>query len=302
MIGLRNRGHAIATARSDRTTAFRDWDRAPYWSAWLCGRIPEVSDRPTQAELDAIAGMYGVKVGSANVLVPDLSGGPLTRTAKISALALPLRVYANDEWLVFEVTRETSLCFAGPITERVLGCEHLLGTFSGVQIFVPVRLAQPDREAHAGDWLQSYAHLFAGAVEADGERFQVARNKTVLYVRPRGVPDDIQRLETLIMAVERLPAPDTNTQPPVLPDQFRDLGALAVSWALSEDGERSEAIAGGSDDELKALWRTVAPRLDEIATLLETSDDAAELVVLGDLAQAAQEARHELARRGRTVS
>jgi hypothetical protein len=252
-------------------------------------------------ELGAIARRFGVKVGTANRREPGLTGGPLTRTARLGALGLPVRAYANDEWLVFEITRETSLCFAGPVTERILGCEHPLGTFSGIPIFVPFRLAQTEQADQTADWFESQARFFAGAINADGERFLVANNKTILYVRPSGVSNDTQRLDALITAVGRLPASGGDTPPLALPEQFRDLGPVTLAWALSDDDERSEAIGRGSDDELEALWRTVSPLLTEIDGLLDTSHDAAEFVVLADLAQAAHEAHDELARRGRTA-
>ncbi len=252
-----------------------------------------------QQELDEIAGEFGASVRPSNSVIPGLSGGPLTRMVRLGSLRLPVEVGANKEWLSLEIRRETSLCFAGPVPERIIGCNRPLGSFAGVATFVPPWITDTD---HTIRWLQGHADSFARFGGVDGERFLVARNRSIFYVHPQGVADDLQRLQALVAVLERLPADDDKSSPLAVPKELRELAPLIHHWALSDDGERSEAIAEASDDELTLLWRSVSPHLQEINSLLDATVDAQEVVVLGTLAQAAHEAHDELARRDMSPS
>lgn len=240
-----------------------------------------------------------MRVRATNTRVAGLAGGPLSRAVQLDATRLPARVQSNEHWLMITVERETTLCFAGPGPERVIGCIRALGTFDGIPIFVPHWFEQIDE---AAGWLRTHAALLAPWVSAAGERLLVARNQSTFYLTPTGTENDLQRLDALITAVEHLPAPREQESFLAVPDHLHSLIPLVATWSMADDDQRSAAIARATDHELDELWRSVAPHLDAIDAFLDGSSDVPGAVELGDLAQAAVEARRELSGRGKKIS
>ncbi len=54
----------------------------------------------------------------------------------------------------------------------------------------------------------------------------------------------------------------------VLPDQFRDLEPVARVWVMRTEAERHARRLGSSIEELRALYETLVPRLDDILAYL----------------------------------
>jgi hypothetical protein len=79
-----------------------------------------------------------------------------------------------------------------------------------------------------------------------------------------------------------------------LPEQFHPLIPLIERWAISDDAQRSAAMAGASDEDKRALLAAVAPQFDAIDAYLDEHDDLEVAAYLGTLAEAAAEAAVEL--------
>lgn len=80
---------------------------------------------------------------------------------------------------------------------------------------------------------------------------------------------------------------------------LKELAPLVGEFGISDDAERESAIEMAPTETLVALVRTVtAEMFAEINRYLDETDNAEDAVPFGDLAQAAQEAKLELKRRG----
>ncbi|HTU85623.1 MAG TPA: hypothetical protein VMF57_08615 [Solirubrobacteraceae bacterium] len=202
---------------------------------------------------------------------------------------------ANDDWLNVEIERSTSICFAAPVPDRVVGASVPLGTFAGMDVFTP---RFPDRAEVVRQWLELHAAGTRALIPSEGERLLVALNRSVFVLRPSGVEKDLDRLDSLIALIEELPNAESSDRATavVLPDPLSDLSVLAERWAIGDDERRGDMIAAAADADLDELWGEVSPRFDQINALLAArATDRA--TVAGDLAQAAVEAESELRRR-----
>lgn len=256
-----------------------------------CRFVPR---RPTD-ELQAIAKRFGAPLLTLNVRWPGVSGGSFVVGCRVDQWGLPTRVMANEEWLNVEIERPTSICFAAPIPDRVLGANRRLGTFAGMDVFTP---SFPDCADAVSQWLERHAAHTTALIGRDGGRVLVALNRSVFVLRPIGVEEDLDRLESLIALTAQLPCTESSelVTAMALPDQLSDLSRLAETWAVSDDDRRGDMIAVASDADLAELWDAVSPRLEQIDTLL-AAGATNDLSTAGDLAQAALEAESELRRR-----
>ena len=161
-------------------------------------------------------------------------------------------------------------------------------------------------------WLSQPEHstLVAALGLGANEQLLVARNATSLIVEPRGIEADWKRLDDLLHLVAALPPEDPPPGSGELIDglrfdaagvaaDLRELLPILRTWAIGDDAVRSDRIAAASSDDLRELVTVVAGELDRIDALIDSHAEPVpdEAVLLGRLAEAAIEARHELARR-----
>lgn len=95
-----------------------------------------------------------------------------------------------------------------------------------------------------------------------------------------------------------LASPDVDLDPARVPATLRPLLRFANAWAIGDDVERSQLIAGASAAEKKELVNAVTPHFAAIEDFARThADDVPvpdEVVVLNLIAEAADSASHDL--------
>lgn len=167
----------------------------------------------------------------------------------------------------------------------------------------PLFSADSDR-SDPRPWLADAGHRrLVDALPLDGARqLEVVRNVLHWHGMAEDLDTEPSVLDQLVLLADALPK-DGDGQPVVsgtLPADLEILRKLIPKWALSDDEARTDRIARASDSSLLALWTSASPRLSAIDLFIEDAEPSSlELAAsLGDLAQAALEARTELESRG----
>jgi hypothetical protein len=206
-------------------------------------------------------------------------------------------VRAHDDRLCVEAAVRSSIVFAGGLPG--LMTRQPLPDAVGV----PLYRSDSDR-FDPRIWLADHEHR--GLVNAlplsAGRRLEVARNLLSWHGWAQDFDAGSSLLDQVARLAEALP-PDIAERREikgVLPSDLEILRELIPKWALSDDDAREGRVTGASASSLHALWKKTAPRLGAIDRFIEqagpsSTEDAA---LLGDLAQAALEARAELEARG----
>jgi hypothetical protein len=249
----------------------------------------------------AMADRWGARVRASNLRWPGVGDEPFHLTCSGEVGGLPLRLRSSGTWLLAQIERPTALCFAGPVPDRILGADVPFGRFADLDIFVPAFAADDTATSSLRRWLATNAQRLH-SVLADDERFLVACNESAFVLRPGSIESEAARLDELVALVSALPP-----EPPgelasaadlVVPLHLRSLASMASLWATGDDEGRADLIEAASTDDLRTLVDAVTPHLAEIDAAL-ANGEAEEMLGLHELAQAALEARHELARRTR---
>ena len=208
-----------------------------------------------------------------------------------------MTIRATDDRLGIETPVSSSIVFAaghpGLMTRRPLP------DTAGAPLFS----ADSDR-FDARPWLADAEHRsLVDALPLGGARqLEVVRN----LLHWHGMAEDLETkpsvLDQLVLLAEALPKDidDRRVISGTLPADLEMLRKLIPKWALSDDVTRTDRIARASDSSLRALWTSASPRLGAIDRFIEDAEPSSlELAAtLGDLAQAALEARTELETRG----
>jgi len=204
----------------------------------------------------------------------------------------------STEWWVSVSTQvRTSIAFAAnqPSPQYLMDVPVSVAGF-GVQFY-----SRSDGWGVPSDWLKGneVREGFASLALRPSETFRVASNVASLKVEP-SLPDAfLSRLDEFLEIVDLLPTTLRAADRPVLPDAFGGLQVLVDRWALTDDDERTQAVAEADRDALAAMTGAVNPRLGEINryldSLAEPFPDGA--IALQSLAEAAAEAIGELERR-----
>jgi hypothetical protein len=153
-------------------------------------------------------------------------------------------------------------------------------------------------------WLadSSNAELVSSLPLAQGRRLEVVRNMLVWEGVPADLSDAPAVIDALSAVADALPqrATEQRSIAGELPPDLEDLRSLVPKWAISDDEARTARMRQRSTVTLAKLWATVGPQLAAIDRFIAqtpaTGDDDA--AALGDLAQAALEARAILESRG----
>jgi hypothetical protein len=198
---------------------------------------------------------------------------------------------------MLEAPASSSIVFAG-------GAPGLMTRLPLVgRVGAPIFAADSDR-FDPRDWLADEGHssLVNALPLTDGRQLDVARNRVVWHGWARDLDANspvIDHLTSLLDALPREP-PVHRTITEVLPAGLAALLPLIDKWALSDDDARVHRIGRASSASLSALWSTISPHLGAIDRFIEAAgaSRAEDAALLGDLAQAAHEARAELNTRG----
>lgn len=216
-------------------------------------------------------------------------------SCRVPSFALPVLISANEEYLLVEVDRPTSLCFAGVVPDSVVFANEPVGTYAGLEVFTRRDLFAREQLLR---WLGDHAYELSTLIEPERERFLVARNRSVFLLTTHHVEQLSHRLSALVTLLQRLPALEANEQEDAalsLPDELADLSPMLAEWGVPDDERRSELVEAASDQALMELINRVAPHLEQINILLDHENSSA----LDGLAQAVLEAEFELWRRRR---
>ncbi len=173
-----------------------------------------------------------------------------------------------------------------------------------------VTMFGPDTEMFSPmAWLSDQAHvaLLAALPLRDGSCLEIVRNATTWTGPPVDLGADPNDVIDALTAVATSLPPGASDEPKVsgpLPAALEPLRQLAPSWAISDDAERSARVSKAHTRTLLTLWSMVGPVLSEVDAFITTAEPSrvGDAAVLGDLAQAALEARNRLSQRGVVVS
>jgi hypothetical protein len=216
-----------------------------------------------------------------------------------TALRMNKVYYHTDDLLSLRVRCVTSITVAIGGIDPVHVSRTPIASIGELQVSV-----NEGRIVESENWLNraETKALLAGISLSHGERLFIWQNAAELFVMPAGTSVIWKRLDALFALLSTLPSQVqtrsriTKTDVPVA---LHPALPLLSRWALSDDHDRELRIGKARTRSLVVLRDTVVPLLGDIDAYLvgfgATTPESANR--LGDLAQAAIEARQELNRR-----
>ena len=131
---------------------------------------------------------------------------------------------------------------------------------------------------------------------SDSEYLYAYRNGLDMRMRPRAGRDLLNRIDAALNVLRVLPpeAAAPTFKSSAVPEELRPLRALALKWGIADDEDRSTAVGEATRAQLVRLVAKVEPLLPAIDAYLQQDDTSEEALMLGDLAQAAAEARFHI--------
>jgi len=126
------------------------------------------------------------------------------------------------------------------------------------------------------------------------ESLHLFRDQVTVYFKPQKVDEVIAAIDTLSRLVGPFSPEADRIDLTVLPPQLHSLIPLIRRWAISDDGERADALDGAPPSELEELVSTVESHFGDIDQFLgrienqDVSEVAAALNRLGECRVEAQ--------------
>jgi hypothetical protein len=264
-------------------------------------RLSDSSDVPTPATdvLAELAAANRARVKPANLILSEFRE-TLTAVCRIRVGATRVEVYAGPTLLSAEIALQAPITLALGKSDHLVICAdkpvaRVMQTevSAGAQFVEEVRaLLRRDAVRRVIEDLQIDSH----------EQLLIARNRSALTVRARDAASLSVRLTAAIDLLHAI-GPGTPAsgveELPSIPEVPREAVAGLSRWAISDDGDREEALANASDAELSELAGFLDEWGDAVSAAQARLDDSDPegAASWGSLAETAAEAKQELHRR-----
>jgi hypothetical protein len=254
-----------------------------------------------RVELAEIARRTRSHVRRQNLLHPSATE-PFDQVCRFARDGHSVSWATNGSMFLIGVSASSSIVFAAGTPDQILGASKPVQPTEAV-------VFRSDTHSPSA-WLSENGHssLVIALGLGSNEQLVVARNSATLMVEA-----DWLRFSDLLALVAALP-PD---RPPVgegevidglrfdaaeVTPELRQLLPMLRRWATGDDTARSNRIASATDEDLRELVEVVSPELQAIDAFIDSIGEPLpdEAALLGSLAEAALEAKHELERKPRS--
>lgn len=227
-------------------------------------------------------------------------GTPLSKQLRIDVRGCKVVLRANDTYLTlsffgsFEAERfainlpDRNGLVLNPVGTRTIdGAKYALFTRRGAW--------HPSQEKVAT--APEFSTLVKEAQISNRGLIAFDGGSVTLYVTAADLERTVRLIDLGVALAQRFEEAPVEQRFEKLPKKFHAIIPLIKKWAVGDDSDRDETLAGSSKRELSALVDRVAPYLDSIDSYLDSFGSQApheEAVALGKLAECAIEARLKL--------